>query len=72
VIFLDENKDIIQPNSEQSLGFVIGNPLIANVIISGWTFRAYGIAVGETVAELQVLHEGHPDYKTKHIRLRIL
>lgn len=78
VKFYDENQNVINPpsTSEQTLAWQIDNETILTVWQhpgeeGGYEFHLDGLAVGNTHIEFFIMHEGHSDYRSGKIPVRV-
>ncbi|MCX7878129.1 MAG: hypothetical protein N2510_05735 [Ignavibacteria bacterium] len=72
--FLDVNRNEVQPPmSGYSLGLEVGNTSVASAYSDElWAFHIAGLSVGETTLTIKVLHQGHSDFTTLPIRIRVI
>lgn len=77
VQFYNENEEIINPpTGGQTLGFEVGDTSIAGIFQhpgeeGGFEFHLRGKQAGVTYVELFVLHEGHSDFRSGQIPVRV-
>jgi len=75
VLFYNDNEEIINPpSSGQALGFEIDNTTIAEInqeTAGSFEFRISGKQKGNTHLELFLLHEGHADFRSGKIPVRV-
>lgn len=76
--FFDENENIIDPpdNKNKTLSWEIGNSQIADIWQhegeeGSFEFHLKGLKQGKTTIEFFILHEGHSDYRSGKIPVKI-
>ncbi len=77
VKFLDANKNIINPpaDDDHSFGYDITDKTILQIIQDDpkdYAFHLKGLKSGTTTIELRVNHNGHPDFKTPKIPVKVI
>ncbi len=77
VKFLDANKNIINPptDNDHSFGYDITDKTMLQIIQDDpkdYAFHLKGLKLGVTTIELRVNHNGHPDFKTPKIPVKVI
>ncbi|MBA4250873.1 MAG: hypothetical protein C0425_00915 [Chlorobiaceae bacterium] len=74
VLFLDANKNFIEPPRSKNLGYIINDTNVVAIrqnLPGAFNLQLLGKSVGVTQLELQVMHEGHADVRTPKIPVRV-
>jgi hypothetical protein len=72
--FLDASKNQIPAPSdnEHTLGWTVGNTGVANAFSDEpWAFHIIGVSADTTNITLKVLHNGHSDFTTLPVKIRV-